>query len=112
MTNFLVHINISRCKIISHSFKLKMMLVLKPIRQFIILSKSDSLILRTFRLKFELCEAKSKQTYEKNESRSITPELAKQIEKDFRNWTKAKEAQKKLQIEQDLKGDNELKKTN
>ena len=48
------------------------------------------------------------QTHEKNQPWSITLELAKQIEKDFKNQTKAKEAQKKLQIEQDLKGDSKL----
>jgi len=50
------------------------------------------------------------QTHEKNQPWSITTELAKQIEKDFKNQTKAKEIEKKQQIEQDLKGGSELEK--
>ena len=50
------------------------------------------------------------QTHEKNQPWSITPELAKQIEKDFKNQTKAKETEKKQQITQDLTGNSDIEK--
>jgi len=43
-------------------------------------------------------------THEKNKPKSISPELEKQIEKDFTNQVKTKEAEKKLWIERDLSG--------
>ena len=46
------------------------------------------------------------QTHEKNKPWSITPELVKQIEKDYKNQAKVKETEKKLRIERDLSGNS------
>ena len=40
----------------------------------------------------------------KNKSWSLSPELAKQIETDYKNKVKAREAEKKLRIEKELSG--------
>ena len=47
------------------------------------------------------------QTHEKNKPWSITPELGKLIEKDFKNQVKTKGVEKKLRIERDLSGRSE-----
>ena len=44
------------------------------------------------------------QVHVKNKAWSISPELAKQIEKDYKNHVKAREAEKKRRIEQELFG--------
>jgi len=43
----------------------------------------------------------------KNKAWKISPELAKQIEKDYRNLVHAREAEKKLRIEKELTGELE-----
>jgi hypothetical protein len=40
----------------------------------------------------------------KNKSWSLSPELAKRIETDYKNKVKAREAEKKLRIEKELSG--------
>ena len=45
------------------------------------------------------------ETHAKNKSWSIRPELAKQIERDYKNMVKAREAEKKLRIERELAGE-------
>jgi hypothetical protein len=44
------------------------------------------------------------QIHVKNKSWNISPEMAKQIETDYKNQIKAREAQKKLRIEKELSG--------
>jgi hypothetical protein len=46
-------------------------------------------------------------THIKNKSWSISPELARQIEADYKNKVKAREAEKKLRIEKELAGELE-----
>jgi len=45
------------------------------------------------------------ETHVKNKAWNISPELAQQIEKDYRNLVHDREAEKKLRIEQELAGE-------
>jgi hypothetical protein len=47
------------------------------------------------------------ETHVKNKAWNISPELAQQIEKDYRNLVQAREAEKKLRIEKELAGELE-----
>jgi hypothetical protein len=47
------------------------------------------------------------ETHVKNKAWNISPELAQQIEKDYRNLVQAKEAEKKLRIAKELAGELE-----
>ena len=47
------------------------------------------------------------ETHVKNKAWSIRPELARQIEMDYKNLVKVREAEKKLRIERELAGESE-----
>ena len=47
------------------------------------------------------------ETHVKNKAWNISPALAKQIEKDYRNLVQARETEKKLRIERELAGELE-----
>jgi hypothetical protein len=47
------------------------------------------------------------QTHEKNKPWSISPGLAKRIEKDYKALVKTREAEKKTRIQKDLSGDSQ-----
>jgi hypothetical protein len=44
------------------------------------------------------------ETHVKNKAWNISPELAKQMEKDYRNLVQAREAERKLRIQRELAG--------
>ena len=45
------------------------------------------------------------ETHEKFKAWSIRPELARQIERDYKNMVQAREAERKLRIERELAGE-------